>query len=587
MSAGEAIGEKPAVSLETAVAGMRSTLADFRGQSAEWEREVENLFEDIETLTITTALRSALTREQTPVGASDQLSELNTQQQAISQLQKSLAAELAAVRQLVERPVEIHPSTVDLNPVLSRLERQFTELKQSTVQEISSLRQFVAKPVSAEPPAQWTAIDERLTLLQQTANEELAHLRKLFEKHSAPAAKPEVQTAPLERLERQLAEWRKSASEELTAVRSLVERKAPQDPFAKLAALDEQIAQLRQSATTELVLVRQLVETKLETRVPVEGEKSLPVLPAPWARLEQEITALRQTAAEGLAGVQLLSQRHESNEQRVHEQLERLAELQQQSAQCQLSVSGGLANLVERLDQTPSSDDAAALAQLEEKLSQLDAALSSQLSDMRQIVEQANSHLPEMHGQLAALAQVEPRVAALQQETANELATIKQLVEIQQAAQPDGQLAGLEQKIAELEELTSKQFAGIRETVESQSGSDLTEQLAPLRQLDEQLSQLQQSTATELTSLKQLVEHHSCETQLHLEQQIAQWRDLSATELMNVRHLVEQQTTLLEAFVEAAQRLSVPGKASRSDPVVDAAKSQFEQLQKKTSDRSR
>ena len=88
--------------------------------------------------------------------------------------------------------------------------------------------------------------------------------------------------------------------------------------------------------------------------------------------------------------------------------------------------------------------------------------------------------------------------------------------------------------------------------------------------------------------MRQLVESHDPATHMaSLGSQVSRLLDSSAGEVKTVRKLVEQQTALLEAFVHAAERMSGSGKSNRSNAVVDAVQSQFEQLQKKKSDSTR
>jgi hypothetical protein len=181
------------------------------------------------------------------------------------------------------------------------------------------------------------------------------------------------------------------------------------------------------------------------------------------------------------------------------------------------------------------------------------------------------------------------KLTQLQDATAKDLGTVKQYMERESASEQLEHLAGLERKVAEFERSANAQLAGLKQLAEQMRPGEPEEaaQLDQLVSLDQRLTQISQVVANELAGVSRLVDERSVQARSDVEQQFSNMWKSSSTELAAVRQLVEQQTTLLEAFVQAAERLFPGGKIGRSDPVVDSARSQFEQLQKKSPERSR
>jgi hypothetical protein len=179
---------------------------------------------------------------------------------------------------------------------------------------------------------------------------------------------------------------------------------------------------------------------------------------------------------------------------------------------------------------------------------------------------------------LLELAGQQETLAKQQASTASELSAMREMIEQQtellvataRASQPDGK--GKEECLLEL--------AGQQEALAKQQASTASE-LSAMREMIEQQTELLAATAR--TSQPDRKEESLLEL-AGQQETLAKQQESTAIQLSAMREMIEQQTELLVAFVGAATQLTEPGKPvktqGRADPVVSAVQAQFAQLSK-------
>lgn len=607
MSAGEVIARKPVQTRDSAVATMRTTMADFRRLDEAWARDVESLFDEFETTVVQLMIDSQQANSNSASQTPEQWNTLLAQQQALTQQQQSSAAELANVRQLVERQMEL----------MAALSEQASQIQS-------------APPAPALPTPsieQWTSLaDQQQALVgqQQTSTAELAQIRRLVEVQAERIAALAEQSSNIqaeltsdqstsltfEKLG-QLAERQHASATELTSVRQLIERQGQciaalsdqepaSDPAEAIAQwrlqsehqlrelMDRQavIAEQQKSGIEELGHVRRMVEQQAQRMADLAKHPEAPPVDRVLAQWQSESM---QQLRELVERQDSLAQRHESG----IAELTSVRRLIEQQSQWIVSLSEKPASSPpdNRIDEWQSRS----IAQLQEIIGRQEALAEQQhsnkaeMSQLRKTVEKQLQLISEFSEQSTtkevaeasaawqvqstqrfdALAQRQDALARQQQSNLDELAHLRKLVEqqvvlIRELSEQSGQLfaestskdwqsqsveqlrviAAQQKAIVDQQKASVAELSNVRQIVQKQ-----TEWSARFTELSEQLRSLSANEGQASVSSERL------EALTVQQQSILKQQQSSMSELANMRKLIEKQIELVAEYSDLSDRI--------------------------------
>ncbi|MGE3779835.1 MAG: hypothetical protein AB7F89_21790, partial [Pirellulaceae bacterium] len=278
MSAGDAVIRKTANPRESYLAGMRSTIADFRRQSESWQREMDQLFEGLEHLPGPTAGPAASAVVAAPP---DGWSQLIDQHLSLMEAQRNVSQELSALRQAVEQR-----SAPDAS-VWQSLREEMMEWRQATSAELAGLRQQVEKsPAISDLQPSWAAM-ESFCEPMMTA---LKHLESKL---------PETPfRTDLEPLTQQWATWQGHASAELAGLRGAIDQLVQPATGPTLSEVAQQLDRLREVTLAEISTLRHLQDSSPTDEVPSKLAQLLSACDQWQAASRQELTSVRELLAQ-------------------------------------------------------------------------------------------------------------------------------------------------------------------------------------------------------------------------------------------------------------------------------------------------
>ena len=134
---------------ESALAAMRATVADFNKHSLTWEREVENLLDEVESLAIHAALDARSERTSNCSEGDDQLVQVASHQQQLARKQEAAAAELYALRHLVEQQTELLTAFISFAAPPNQADKSHIPLHEPVVDAVQAQFEQLQKQVTA------------------------------------------------------------------------------------------------------------------------------------------------------------------------------------------------------------------------------------------------------------------------------------------------------------------------------------------------------------------------------------------------------------------------------------------------------
>ena len=199
MTGGGGAARKPLNRRESALAAMRATLADFNQQNLLWEREVETLFDEAESVIVKAAFSVRSVTPPAPVEREDhneqveQLIHVVNHQQELARQQQAAVSELTMLRHLVEQKTE-HGDRDEHGEQLVHVVNHQQELarqQQAAVSELTMLRHLVEQKTEQEDHDEHgeqlihvASHQQELARQQQAAVSELTLLRHLVEQQT-------------------------------------------------------------------------------------------------------------------------------------------------------------------------------------------------------------------------------------------------------------------------------------------------------------------------------------------------------------------------------------------------------------------